>query len=268
MANAKLSKVKVPIGSNSSVVYDIVPMGIHYLTGTGTAAITSSPYTFAKWDATCDAITELYDGLIIAYKVPVAGHASRGTCLQINTLGYHPVICAKNSMIGTRYAVDSMILLVYNSTIEGTVYNNSASSSKITGCWVVVNDQDLNNQVIQRPASTTAAAYPLLLSSVTNPAATTTSVIDKSSMTYNPSNSTLSVTAIQVSTINGVSVPATPAFTDTHNLSGSGTSGYLVKWSGATAVTNGPQLGTGTTTFLRNDGTWATPSAAVVWGTF
>ena len=46
----------------------------------------------------------------------------------------------------------------------------------------------------------------------------------------------------------------------TNPVTGTGTSGYLVKWNGSTSVTNGPQLGSSTTTFLRNDGNWATPA--------
>jgi len=45
-----------------------------------------------------------------------------------------------------------------------------------------------------------------------------------------------------------------------NNVTGSGTSGYLTKWNGTNTITNGPQLGSSTTTFLRNDGTWATPA--------
>jgi len=44
-----------------------------------------------------------------------------------------------------------------------------------------------------------------------------------------------------------------------NNITGSGTSGYLAKFNGANSITNGPQLGSSTTTFLRNDGSWATP---------
>lgn len=44
-----------------------------------------------------------------------------------------------------------------------------------------------------------------------------------------------------------------------NNITGSGTSGYLAKFNGANTITNGPQLGSATTTYLRNDGSWATP---------
>ena len=53
-------------------------------------------------------------------------------------------------------------------------------------------------------------------------------------------------------------VTVTPSITN--NVTGSGTSGYLAKFNGTNTITNGPQLGSSTTTFLRNDGTWATPT--------
>ena len=45
-----------------------------------------------------------------------------------------------------------------------------------------------------------------------------------------------------------------------NNVTGSGTNGYLTKFNGANTVTNGPALGSSTTTYLRNDGNWATPT--------
>ncbi len=53
-------------------------------------------------------------------------------------------------------------------------------------------------------------------------------------------------------------IPANPV--PSNNVTGSGTSGYLTKWNGTNAITNGPQLGSSTTTYLRNDGTWAIPT--------
>ena len=41
---------------------------------------------------------------------------------------------------------------------------------------------------------------------------------------------------------------------------GTGTSNYLAKWNGTNTLTTGPQIGSGTTKFLREDGTWQTPS--------
>lgn len=43
-------------------------------------------------------------------------------------------------------------------------------------------------------------------------------------------------------------------------VNGTGTNGYLAKWTGTNKIAAGPQLGSSTTTFLRNDGTWAVPA--------
>jgi hypothetical protein len=56
-------------------------------------------------------------------------------------------------------------------------------------------------------------------------------------------------------------VTVTPSITN--NVTGSGTSGYLTKFNGTNTITNGPQLGTSTTTFLNNKGEWATPTGNV-----
>ena len=53
-------------------------------------------------------------------------------------------------------------------------------------------------------------------------------------------------------------VTVTPSIAN--NITGTGTSGYLTKFNGTNTVTNGPALGSDTTKFLRNDGTWQTPS--------
>lgn len=58
--------------------------------------------------------------------------------------------------------------------------------------------------------------------------------------------------------LDSIQIPANPV--PSNNVTGSGTSGYLTKWNGTNTITNGPQLGSSTTTFLRNDGTWATPT--------
>ena len=98
---------------------------------------------------------------------------------------------------------------------------------------------------------------------------------------------------LQANTINGVAVGSNPKFTDnnttytfsngtngftvtpsggtaqtvtvtpsiSNNITGTGTrtSGYLAKFSDTNTITNGPALGTGTTKFLREDGTWVVP---------
>lgn len=45
----------------------------------------------------------------------------------------------------------------------------------------------------------------------------------------------------------------------TNNITGSGTNGYIAKFSGKNTITNGPAFGSDTTKYLKNDGTWDTP---------
>lgn len=103
--------------------------------------------------------------------------------------------------------------------------------------------------------------------------------------------SKVTATDVEVTNINNVAVGSSPKFTDnnttytfaggtnkftvtpsggsaqdvtvtpsiTNNVTGSGTSGYIAKFNGANTITSGPQLGTATTTYLRNDGSWASP---------
>ena len=94
---------------------------------------------------------------------------------------------------------------------------------------------------------------------------------------------------LQVNTINGVAVGSNPKFTDTVTTvtvtgsgnaitgasasggavtltkgttfpTGSGTNGYLTKWTGTNTIGNGPALGSDTTKFLNNKGEWAVPA--------
>lgn len=75
-----------------------------------------------------------------------------------------------------------------------------------------------------------------------------------SSTTYTFANGTNGFT-VTPSGGSAQTVTVTPSIAN--NVTGSGTSGYIAKFSGANTVTNGPALGSSTTTFLRNDGTWA-----------
>lgn len=139
-----MNKVKLPSG-------EYVPVNderIHiYRSLTGTAAVTASPYTHAKWDVSDSTITQYVDGMVVCIKVPVAGHGTYGTGLQINNLGYKPVVYNVSSMIGTRYSVGAVVWAVYNSTQTASLYVNSASASTITGCWQVM-DYDSNTTSI------------------------------------------------------------------------------------------------------------------------
>ena len=86
--------------------------GIYYIEGTGSTAGT--------WLGNHNGITEYYNGLVLAYKIPIAGD-SDGTTLNINNLGAITVRKNNNSAISTSFPVNSVIFLVYT-TDGGTAY--------------------------------------------------------------------------------------------------------------------------------------------------
>lgn len=107
---------------------------------TGTAAVTTPAASryYAKWDATIDGIdgNNLYTGLQILLKVPVAGNGSYGTGLSINNGAYHPVVANVNTMVSTRYAVGCIIALTYDANQTATLYINNVATT-FTGCWKI-----------------------------------------------------------------------------------------------------------------------------------
>jgi hypothetical protein len=89
---------------------------VYYIAGTGTTA--------GAWLGTDKSIDEYYDGLTIAYKIPVAGGSST-TTLNITgsagtALGAKTVYRNASSKITTHYAVGSVVLLVYTTDSSGT----------------------------------------------------------------------------------------------------------------------------------------------------
>jgi hypothetical protein len=125
---------------NKNIGYDDVDNApdIHvYRNLTGTPAKTSSPVYCARWDVTDETVSEYKDGMVVCVKVPVAGNGSYGTGLQINSIGYRPVVYNVNSMISTRYGVGSVVWAVYNITQTATLYLGNGAET-ITGCWQVM----------------------------------------------------------------------------------------------------------------------------------
>lgn len=125
--------------------------GIHYMEDSGGAnAVTTSPYTCAKWVGTDNTITSLYSGLTVAFKIAFAGHGTYGTSLNINSLGEHPVIANATTLVSTRYPVGSIVILTYDATATGGIYQNSTSATTVTGVWKIADyNSDTNTLAYQ-----------------------------------------------------------------------------------------------------------------------
>ena len=94
---------------NDTTKYDLIAKnGIFYIEGTGTTAGT--------WLGSHADITAYYEGLTVAYKVPVKGAST--TKLNINSLGAVTVVKQVTTAVSTSYDVNAVVLLVY--TLDGT----------------------------------------------------------------------------------------------------------------------------------------------------
>ena len=126
---------------------------VHYITNpTGTAGNgTTGSLNRARWAGTISGVTSLYAGLIIAYKIPTAGHA-RGTTLELSytdsggntvSLGEHPLVLNAASTLTSHYPVGSIVQLVYDPVQTLAVYVNNVSTT-FTGCWKISNYDSVN----------------------------------------------------------------------------------------------------------------------------
>jgi hypothetical protein len=113
--------------------------GVYYVDG-GSSSVAGT------WLGTSDRITAYYDGLIINYKVGVAGHKD-GTTLNINGLGAKPCYLRGTVVLGTEYPVGTMVLLSYNAT---------------TGAFYSTDYDENSYSQVRQIKTTTNANYPIL----------------------------------------------------------------------------------------------------------
>ena len=109
------------------------------------------------------------------------------------------------------------------------------------------------------PLSTTAAGYVAKAPNNTTQflrgdATWATPSNDNTTYTFNGGTNSFTVTP---SGGTAQTVNVTPSIED--NITGTGTSGSIAKFNGTNTITDGPAFGNSTTTYLRNDGSWATP---------
>lgn len=171
--------------------------------------------------------------------------------------------------------------LTVTGTITGTISDNVAPSLGISSNQINVTAGGKTSSNITVPYATNAgsatsaeklstiskgsATQPIYWTDGGIPAACTYSlnktvpadaVFTDNNTTYTFENGT---NCFYVTPSNGSkqTVNVTPSITN--NITGSGTSGNLTKFNGTNTITNGPAIGTDTTKYLRNDGSWVTP---------
>jgi hypothetical protein len=130
---------------------------------------TSGTYLSTKWEGTIPGVSEVYNGLKVAYRiVSHTGVGTAGAVLSIDGgTNYYPVVYNVNTVISTRYSVGSTVLLTFNDTQTAVAYLTSNTKSTITGCWQIM-DYDANSYAYIREyqhgdnAAGVSPKYPLL----------------------------------------------------------------------------------------------------------
>lgn len=135
--------------------------------------------------------------------------------------------------------------------------NLNGNASSATSATKATQDESGNNIKVTYANSFSISDHTITLKNKNGDSLGTVTVPDNNT-TYTFANGTNGFT-VTPSGGSAQTVTVTPSITN--NITGSGTSGYLTKFNGANTITNGPQLGSSTTTFLRNDGTWAVPDS-------
>ena len=118
----------------------ILPDGVYHINVSGSGSTLEPDQCAALWYTTVNdsRISSLTDGLSISLKIPSVDEGGQlGVLLNINSLGYHPVVYDVNTSIGDRYSVGSTIILTYNASQTATAYYNSSTATTYTGCWQI-----------------------------------------------------------------------------------------------------------------------------------
>lgn len=149
------------------------PNGIYYVEGSGTVAGT--------WLGTNALIQELYTGLCIFYKIPIAGAST--TTLNLNNFGA-VTVKRNDSNFTTHLPVGSVVPLVY----DGAYW-----------CWA---DYSTSNNAVTQSRTTTSSWRPVLQHNTagdygTNPGSVTSSVYFHEAVAIQPSTGKLKATAVE-----------------------------------------------------------------------
>ena len=148
--------------------------GISTLAGSSS----SSSYKSVRWYVSdVSGITEPYDGMKLAIKVPLAGVKTAGAVLSINgnaDSSYHPLAYNVNTPLTTQFLVDSIKIFTYDAAQSMDCYLASGTKVTVTGVWKAESNYDsnsnslgyqvrTNNAIYKNGASTACTRYQILV---------------------------------------------------------------------------------------------------------
>ena len=134
--NDHVSNSDIHIKSGGQVIYNL----------TGATGVSGGTNKMTSWSGHCEGITELYDGMNVQIKIPVAGYAT-GDTLSINGGDRHRVLLNASTSLTTHYPVGSIVRFVYDANQSANVYTGSSTPLSVQGVWKV-SDYDSNTNTI------------------------------------------------------------------------------------------------------------------------
>src|SRR5574344_44986 len=181
------------------------------------------------------------DGFTIAYRIDVACDYVRGTTLNINSLGEHPVAEQAGGTAGaitfvninqTHYSVNDTVILTYNASAKHKVDFNGAQK-EYTGVWVVA-------KAFASLAWGDVSGKPAVLTAVSHDATLAGTGASASPLNVLKTPKAVTFTGFSTGTFDGSTALTVAIPSNTNQLTngagfatGSGTSGYIAKWSSA-----------------------------------
>lgn len=195
--------------------------------------------------------------------VTSTGNGNAVTKVEIDSVGNLAVTKGTTFLTSHQTVTDKNVTLVWGT--QKTVATIGSTDIHVTLPGNPNTDRYVNTASFADDSTNTAASpVKMTLTRAGSDTATVTANIPKVSSTsagVAPKGSAVSSQSQSTKFLREDGSWAAPSYTSipSNNVTGSGTSGYLTKWNGTHTITNGPQLGSSTTTYLNNAGNWATP---------
>lgn len=229
--------------------------------------------------------TNLPTSQAVAAFVEGKGYSTTDNKVQTSQANTTKIYLAGTSTAGTSTGTLNFDSNVYLTTTAGTLHATTFDGTSFTGT--------ASRATADGDGNTISTTYLKLSGGNVTGAVSFGSSVSADELTVGDLvvNGSASFTNnLQANTINGVTVGSNPKFTDTtytftngtngftvtplggtaqtvtvtpsitNNVTGSGTNGYLAKFTGVNTIGNGPALGSDTTKFLNNKGEWTVPA--------
>ena len=198
---------------------------IRSMIGTQIIELTDAGSTTAgTWLASSTQISTLTDGLLVRYKIVVAGASN--TYLNVNNLGNKRVYRNGSTKLTTHYGIGEYVTLYYSETLN-------------SGCWMCIDGYDANSYAyVRQYIASDNVEYPLLIRYGTGSTSNYVTEYTKfaSAVTLNPSTNAITATKF-IGALQGNATSATSATSATTSTNIAGGAAGSIPYQTAAGTT-------------------------------